>query len=85
MRLLETLEEPPHGSVLILITASVPALLPTVRSRCQLQVFHPLTSAQVAAVLSASSGIGAEEAAALAASAQGRPGVCLGSARAVGQ
>jgi DNA polymerase-3 subunit delta' len=75
--LLKTLEEPPHGSVLILITASVPALLPTVRSRCQLQVFHPLTSAQVASVLSASSGIGAEEAAALAASAQGSPGYAL--------
>lgn len=75
--LLKTLEEPPHGAVLILITASVPALLPTVRSRCQLQIFHPLTTAQVAAVLSSTQGIDAHEADTLATNAQGSPGYAL--------
>lgn len=74
--LLKTLEEPPQRAVLMLVTASVPALLPTVRSRCQLQIFHPLDTAQVATVLSAT-GIEAGEAATLAASAQGSPGYAL--------
>lgn len=81
--LLKTLEEPPHGAVLILVTASVPALLPTVRSRCQLQIFHPLTAAQVATVLSSTADIDASEAATLAANAQGSPGYAL-SLRALG-
>ncbi len=33
--LLKTLEEPPPGTVIILVTSSVDRLLPTVRSRCQ--------------------------------------------------
>jgi DNA polymerase-3 subunit delta' len=74
--LLKTLEEPPHGALLILITASVPALLPTIRSRCRLEMFHPLTAAQVATVLSAI-GIDAGEAESLAAAAQGSPGYGL--------
>lgn len=75
--LLKTLEEPPHGAVLILVTASVPALLPTVRSRCQLRVFQPLTVAQVATVLSSAAAIDAPEADTLAAAAQGSPGYAL--------
>jgi DNA polymerase III subunit delta' len=75
--LLKTLEEPPHGALLILITASVPALLPTVRSRCQLHVFQPLSAAQVATVLSSMPEIGSGEADALAAQAQGSPGYAL--------
>jgi len=35
-RLLKTLEEPPEHTVFILVTASPDALLPTVRSRCQI-------------------------------------------------
>ncbi|MBF0271998.1 MAG: DNA polymerase III subunit delta' [Magnetococcales bacterium] len=40
--LLKTLEEPPSGSLLILITNRPGALLPTIRSRCQQERFQPL-------------------------------------------
>lgn len=40
--LLKTLEEPPPGTVLILITANEDELIPTVRSRCQRVAFGPL-------------------------------------------
>jgi DNA polymerase-3 subunit delta' len=40
---LKTLEEPPEYSVIILITSKPQALLPTVRSRCQLLEFKALS------------------------------------------
>ncbi len=40
--LLKTLEEPPQGSILILIGTSAHRQLPTIRSRCQLVAFEPL-------------------------------------------
>lgn len=40
--LLKTLEEPPPGTVLILVTANEDELLPTIRSRCQRVAFAPL-------------------------------------------
>lgn len=43
--LLKTLEEPPPGTVVILIASSVDALLPTVRSRCQTFPFGLLPAA----------------------------------------
>jgi DNA polymerase III subunit delta' len=49
--LLKTLEEPPPGSILFLLTPSVDAILPTIRSRCQPVVFSPLSDADVAALL----------------------------------
>ena len=39
---LKTLEEPPGASVLILLTANYNALLPTIRSRCQLVRFSAI-------------------------------------------
>lgn len=50
--LLKTLEEPPPGSVLILVAASIDLLLPTIRSRCQVVSFQPLSPAEVKTVLS---------------------------------
>ncbi|KAA0216712.1 MAG: AAA family ATPase [Leptolyngbya sp. PLA3] len=41
--LLKTLEEPPAGTVLILVTTSEDRLLPTIRSRCQRVAFRSLT------------------------------------------
>ncbi|MFN8008357.1 MAG: DNA polymerase III subunit delta' [Terriglobia bacterium] len=41
--ILKTLEEPPESSVLILVTAKLNDLLPTIRSRCQLYRFAPLS------------------------------------------
>ncbi len=46
--LLKTLEEPPANSVLILLTTNLDALLPTIRSRCQIIPFHPLVIPQLA-------------------------------------
>jgi DNA polymerase-3 subunit delta' len=49
--LLKTLEEPPETSLLILITDKLYALLPTVRSRCQIHTFAPLTVHEIATFL----------------------------------
>ena len=46
--LLKTLEEPPAESVLILLTTNLDALLPTIRSRCQIIPFHPLVDSALA-------------------------------------
>jgi len=40
--LLKTLEEPPPGSLIFLISTSVQRQLPTIRSRCQMARFQPL-------------------------------------------
>lgn len=45
--LLKTLEEPPATSHLILTTSRPAALLPTIRSRCQMIRFAPLTPAEI--------------------------------------
>jgi len=49
--LLKTLEEPPPRSVLILIGTSPAKQLPTIRSRCQLVRFRPLSTDTVAELL----------------------------------
>jgi DNA polymerase-3 subunit delta' len=49
--LLKTLEEPPPRSVLILIGTSPAKQLPTIRSRCQLVRFRPLSADAVAELL----------------------------------
>ena len=49
--LLKTLEEPPPGSILFLISPSLDALLPTIRSRCQPIHFAALTDADLAELL----------------------------------
>ncbi|MFM9066005.1 MAG: hypothetical protein ACKOUR_01555, partial [Planctomycetota bacterium] len=46
-----TLEEPPPGSILILIGTSLQRQLPTIRSRCQVVRFQPLSSDLVARIL----------------------------------
>lgn len=49
--LLKTLEEPPPGSVLILIGTSEQKQLPTIRSRCQIVRFRELDLEQVHSIL----------------------------------
>ena len=49
--LLKTLEEPPADSVLILLTTNLDALLPTIRSRCQIIPFHPLVVSELTGYL----------------------------------
>jgi len=52
--LLKTLEEPPPGSVLILVTSREERLLPTIRSRCQRIGFGPLGSKEMERWIAAS-------------------------------
>jgi DNA polymerase-3 subunit delta' len=74
--LLKSLEEPPGASVLLLL-ATVPALLlPTVRSRCQVVRLDPLPEEAVVRVLEVR-GMPAERARALAPLGGGSPGQAL--------
>lgn len=49
--LLKTLEEPPPGSLIFLISTSVQRQLPTIRSRCQLARFQPLCAEHLAQLI----------------------------------
>jgi len=49
--LLKTLEEPPPNSVLILVATTPELLLPTIRSRCQVIAFQPLSAPDVRQLL----------------------------------
>lgn len=49
--LLKTLEEPPPASVLILVATTMDGILPTIRSRCQIVRFDPLSADDVALLL----------------------------------
>lgn len=53
--LLKTLEEPPNNALLILISHSTQPILPTIRSRCQVLRFYPLTEDETKDVLNAQS------------------------------
>ena len=77
--LLKTLEEPPENTVLVLATAYPDHLLPTCLSRCQVLSLGPVPRAELAGWLRDRHG--RDDADALAAFAQGRPGLAL---RAVG-
>jgi len=74
--LLKTLEEPPASAVLILTASSAGALLPTVRSRCQVVRLDPLPADAVARVL-ATQGMAAEQLRTLAPLAEGSVGRAL--------
>lgn len=49
--LLKTLEEPPEGAIIILISSNPQALLPTILSRCQQVFFSPLASTDIVELL----------------------------------
>jgi DNA polymerase-3 subunit delta' len=74
--LLKTLEEPPAASVFLLVTSRPDMLLPTVRSRCPMLRFGPLSEADVAAALQAR-GQKPSEAVAAAAASEGSLGRAL--------
>ncbi len=65
--LLKTLEEPPAGTVLVLVTSQPDRLLPTVRSRCPVIRFGPLPPPEVAQFLITVDGIDEARAHAVAA------------------
>lgn len=77
--LLKTLEEPPTGTVIILVTASEDRLSPTIRSRCQRVGFVPLDDAALGRWIDANvrrdgRPLGADERAWLVRFAGGSPG-----------
>lgn len=49
--LLKTLEEPPPHSLIILVATHIDSILPTIRSRCQVIRFNPLSTADVTQLL----------------------------------
>ena len=76
--LLKTLEEPPKKSLVIVITESAGRLVPTIRSRCRIVDFSPLTDDQVRSVLgAANAGIDGEQLQTLITLADGSPGRAL--------
>jgi DNA polymerase III subunit delta' len=76
--LLKSLEEPPAGTVFLLVTHRPGRLLPTIRSRCRLLRFAPLADTEVDRVLlEAAPAAGVEARAAAVAAAKGSPGAAL--------
>jgi len=75
--LLKSLEEPPAGTVFILVSARPEVLLPTIRSRCSQLRFGRLSAGDVARFLIEREGVDAQEAHAVAAVADGSPGRAL--------
>jgi DNA polymerase III subunit delta' len=76
--LLKSLEEPPHGTFFLLVAHRPGRLLPTIRSRCRILRFAPLSDREVEKILRhvAPEADPATRAAALAA-AEGSPGAAL--------
>jgi DNA polymerase-3 subunit delta' len=72
---LKTLEEPPPGSLLILVGTSPDRQLPTIRSRCQVVAFAPLPASMVRELLGADQEIDPQLAERLARLGEGSPGL----------
>jgi DNA polymerase-3 subunit delta' len=77
--LLKVLEEPPPTSHLVLITSQPAMLLPTIRSRCQVVRFAPLTAAEIEEYLIRNQKSAAKEASLRARVARGSIGRALAS------
>ncbi len=79
--LLKNLEEPPQGTIFLLISHSPGRLLPTIRSRCRRLRFDPLDDAAMTKVLNgALPSASDDEIAALVRAGDGSPGRALGYA-----
>lgn len=75
--LLKTLEEPPPNSLIVLITANLSSLLPTIRSRCQLLHFSVIPRRELEETLKKSFNYQASEARILAQLSAGSLGRAL--------
>jgi DNA polymerase III subunit delta' len=76
--LLKTLEEPPAGTIFMLISHAPGRLLPTIRSRCRMLRFSALADDVMAAALKSKlPAVGTSEIAALVAQGDGAPGRAL--------
>jgi DNA polymerase-3 subunit delta' len=79
--LLKNLEEPPAGTIFLLVSHAPGQLLPTIRSRCRLLRFEALAAEQVAGILrSEIPQASASEIDALVRAGEGSPGRALGFA-----
>lgn len=79
--LLKNLEEPPAGTIFILISHAPGRLLPTIRSRCRRLRFEPLDAVSMSTVLREQlPDAGVDEIAALVRAGNGSPGRALGYA-----
>lgn len=77
--LLKSLEEPPQGTIFLLISHSPGRLLPTIRSRCRLLRFNKLDAADMRKVVrSHIADVSEDELSSLIGGAQGSPGRALG-------
>lgn len=81
---LKTLEEPPPYAVIILIVPEVGAVLPTIRSRCQVVETRPVPRDELALALGRRHALAPAEARTVAALARGRAGWALAAARQTG-
>ncbi|OPY58656.1 MAG: DNA polymerase III subunit tau [Pelotomaculum sp. PtaU1.Bin035] len=75
--LLKTLEEPPGGTVFIMLSAFPQALPPTILSRCQQYIFKPIPGHELTSSLIKLRGLAREEARLLAAFSGGSMGKAL--------
>lgn len=76
--LLKNLEEPPANTVFFLVSHAPQRLLPTIRSRCRVQRFDPLSDAQMERFLRAAlPKLSDQERTALILAAEGSPGRAL--------
>lgn len=75
--LLKTIEEPPDHGVMILLTTSLHALLPTIRSRCQTMAFQLVPTQEIAAYLSSTGRFSDDEGGLRASLSGGRIGTAL--------
>jgi DNA polymerase-3 subunit delta' len=79
--LLKSLEEPPAGTVFLLVSHAPGRLLPTIRSRCRLLRFEPLAEADMRAVLhDTMPDADADEIDSLVRAGEGSPGRAMGYA-----
>ncbi len=79
--LLKSLEEPPSGTIFLLVSHAPGRLLPTIRSRCRLLRFEPLPPSQVTPILRTQlPEATASEINALVRAGEGSPGRALGFA-----
>jgi DNA polymerase-3 subunit delta' len=76
--LLKSLEEPPSGTFFLLVAHRLGRLLPTIRSRCRIMRFSPLTGGEIEDILRREvPQANAETRAAAIAAADGSPGAAL--------
>lgn len=79
--LLKNLEEPPQGTIFLLVSHAPGRLLPTIRSRCRLLRFEALADSQVSSILCDQiPEANPAEVAALVKAGEGSPGRALGFA-----